>query len=394
MAGSNKQALLVGAGREDPGHLTLNAGLPQDAAAPYPRQPVLDWMDRRLLDACQLDFPICEKPFAEVASRLRCQAGEVLRRFVLLMRRGVVSRIGPVFAPEGIGPSTLAAMAVPGARLDWVAEWVNRYRCVKQICEREHDLNLWFTLTAPNAGEIYEILADIRYRTGLDVLDLRLERVYDVDLELPPRRQPPSGRHPAARGPGSPGHAPQLDASDSRLVDAVQDGLSLAARPYGVVADQIGLSEAQVMKGLQRLRCEGVITHMGVVVRHHELGYPANAMVAFDVPRARVDMVGERLARAAPVTRCYLRTRRPPAWPYNLCCTLHGRDRAEVMGWVDELLPDAAGDLRRTVLFSRRFRGHGALYAPHRPPSRSERTHPDLHRSSRVRGDVGRTPRV
>lgn len=368
MTGNDRQAFLVGATPSAPGFLALNAELLPDAAAPHPRQSVLDRMDRRLIDTCRLDFPIREEPFAEIASRLHCEASEVLRRFIVLMRRGVVSRLGPVLVPGRVGASTLAAMTVPEARLEWVVEWVNRYRAVDRICEREHELNLWFVITAPNAGELYDVLADIRSRTGLDVLDLRLERLYDIDLEHPLRRPPPYGRHLAARDPYPRGRVRRLDAPDLRLAEAVRDGLALTARPYGVVADQIGLSETQVMERLRRLRGEGVIAHGGVVLCHHKSGYPANAMVALDVPRARVDLVGERLARVTPEIRIYRRTRRPPVWPYNLCCTLHGRDRAEVTGQVDALLPAEAGDLRRTVLFGRRrLRGHGAPYAPIHP---------------------------
>ena len=368
MIGSDGQALLVGATQSAPGFLMLSAELLPDAAAPHPRQPVLDRMDRRLIDAGRLDFPIREEPFAEIASRLHCEASEALRRFIVLMRRGVVTRIGPVLAPGRVGANTLAAMTVPEARLEWVVEWVNRYRAVDRVCEREHELNLWFVITASNAGELYDVLADIRSRTGLDVLDLRLERVYDIDLEHPLRPPPPCGRHLAARDPYPPGRDRRLDAPDLRLVEAVRDGLALTARPYRVVADQIGLSETQVMKRLRRLRDEGVIARGGVVLCRHEAGYPANAMVALDVPRARVDLIGERLARVAPEIRIYRRTRRPPVWPYNLCCTLHGRDRAEVTDQVGALLSAEAGDLRRTVLFGRRrFRRHGALYAPIHP---------------------------
>ena len=345
-----------------------------------PGQPVLDWLDRRLLDAYRRDFPVCETPFAEIARRLHCQASEVLRRFAVLERCGVVSRIGPVFAPGYIGASTLAAMAVPRARLGSVAEWVNRYRAVSHTHEREHEFNLWFLLAAPNAGELYDTLVDIRRRTGLDVLDLRLERVYDLDLEFSSRRQAPAGRCPAAGGACSSGRGPQLDASDRCLVRAIQDGLSLTARPYAVVADRIGLSEEQVMKGIRRLLGEGTITRMGVVVRDHEPGHRANAMVVVDVPCAQVDMIGERLARAAPATRCYRRIRRSPVWPYNLYCMLDTRDRAEVMGQVEELLPDTLGDLRRTVLFSRgRFRERGARYTPDHALPRSKQPAPWLH---------------
>ena len=370
MAGSGGQALLVGAEHGGPGLLTQKPGRSLDAAVAHPGRPVLEWLDRRLIDTYQRDFPICEKPFAEIASRLHCQASEVLRRLAVLERCGVVSRVGPVFAPGCIDSSTLAAMAVPRARLESVAEWVHRYRAVSHIYEHEHEFNLWFVLVAPNAGELYETLADIRRRTGLDVLDLRLERDYHIDLGLPLWRQPPAGRCRAVTGMCSPGRSPPLDASDRGLVGAIRDGLSLTARPYAVVADRVGLSEAQAMERLRRLLSEGVIKRIGVVVRRHELGYHANAMVVFDVPRVRVDIVGERLAQVAPVTVCYRRTRRPPVWPYNLHCMLHGRDRTEVMGWVDDLLPDAIGDLHCTVLFSRRrFLRRGARYAPdHAPP--------------------------
>ena len=370
MTGRGGRAFLVGAGRDAPELLTLKARRMLDTTVAHPGRSDSDWLDRQLLDAYQHDFPICEKPFAEIASRLRCQPGEVLRRLAVLERRGVVSRIGPVFAPERIGASTLAAMAVPRARLESVAEWLNRYPAVDHSYEREHEFNLWFVLAAPNPGDLYETLADIRRRTGLHVLDLRLERVYDTDLELPLPPQRRSWRRPPTGEVYAPRRDPQLDASDRRLVDAIQNGLSLTARPYAAVADRIGLSEAQVMERLRRLLGEGVITRMGVVVRHCEFDYLANAMVVFDVPRARADMVGDRLAQVAPVTSCYRRTRRPPVWPYNLYCMLDGGDRAEVMGWVNAKLPDRVGDLRHTVLFSRRrFRQRGAPYGlDHAPP--------------------------
>ncbi len=328
-----------------------------------PGPPVLDALDRRLLDEHQRGFPICEAPFAEIANRLDCEANEVLRRLAALEQRGVVSRVGPVFAPGRVGASTLAAMAVPPARLESVAERVNRYRAVNHNYEREHEFNLWFVLTAAGVDELDQTLADVRRCTGFEVLDLRLERSYHIDLGFPLWRRPPAGARTAATGAGPPAAAAALDALDRRLLGAIEDGLSLTARPYAAVARRIGLSEAQVMERLGRLLGDGVIKRMGVIVRHHELGYRSNAMVVFDAPDDRVDVLGRRLAQVALVTLCYRRTRCPPVWPYNLYCMLHGRDRGEVTGWVEELLPDAVGDLDRAVLFSRRrFRQRGARY--------------------------------
>lgn len=338
--------------------------------APHGDRSALDALDRRLLDEHQRGFPVCEAPFAEIARGLGCDTGEVLRRLDALRRHGVVSRVGPVFAPGRIGASTLAAMTVPPARLDSVAACVNRYRAVNHNYEREHDVNLWFVLAAPDADELVEVLADIRRRTGFKVLDLRLERAYHIDLGFPLWGRVPKGRGTAPAGAYTPGRPAVLDTSDRRLVGAVQDGLPLTDRPYAEVGRRIGLTEAQVMDRLGRLLDNRVIKRLGVVVRHRELGYRANAMVVFDVPDHRVDAAGERLARIETVTLCYRRGRHLPRWPYNLYCMIHGRSRAEVMGWVDGLPDDVVGGLDRAVLFSRRrFRQRGARYGPDNGPS-------------------------
>ena len=298
---------------------TRRAGTASDAR----ETPVPDWLDRRLLDACRRDFPVCEKPFAEIARRVDIPTGEVLRRFGELERCGMVSRIGPVSAPESVGASTLVAMAVPKPRLRSIRETVMGYRGVGHICEREHDFNLWFGLAAPNAGDLYDTIADIRQRTGIEALDLRLERDYGENVGFaPPRR---------TSGPHSP-----PEASDGRLLAAIQEGLPLTVRPYAAVAKRLGTSEAQLIERLTCLLGEGLMARMGVVVGHGAHGLGANALVAFSVSRHMVDMVGERLAEAAWVDQCQRFIPRPPAWPYNLYCTLQDRDLARLICWVDE----------------------------------------------------------
>ena len=156
-----------------------------------------------------------------------------------------------------------------------------------------------------------------------------------------------------------------LSTRDRRLVAAIQDGLPLVPRPFAAVGRAIGQSEADVIAGLERLQDQGVIRRMGVIVRHHELGYRANAMVVWDVPDERVGQVGPALAALPFVTLCYRRPRRPPIWPYNLFCMIHGRDRAVVEELIEQATRAAALEgIPRAVLFSRRrFKQRGARYA-------------------------------
>jgi DNA-binding Lrp family transcriptional regulator len=156
------------------------------------------------------------------------------------------------------------------------------------------------------------------------------------------------------------------DALDRRLIALIQDGLPLKPRPYAEIAGALGVGEQTVIDKLQDFLRTGVIKRLGVVVRHHELGYTENAMVVWDVADGEVDEIGERLGKVSCVTLCYRRARRPPRWPYNLYCMIHGRDRQHVNTCIDELRLDLGLKERpHAVLFSaRRFRQRGARYAP------------------------------
>ena len=155
-----------------------------------------------------------------------------------------------------------------------------------------------------------------------------------------------------------------LSDADHRLIAAVQDGLPLVPRPFAAIGATVGLGEEQVIRRLDAMLAAGVIKRFGVVVRHHELGYRANAMVVWNIPDDRVAEVGRRLAECPCVTLCYQRPRRPPDWPYNLFCMVHGRDRAVVEAQVADMAGRLELDgVERALLFSgRRFKQRGARY--------------------------------
>ena len=157
-----------------------------------------------------------------------------------------------------------------------------------------------------------------------------------------------------------------LSAREMELVAAIQSGLPLVSRPYAAVGAKIGMSEQQVIKYLADWQADGTIRRMGVIVRHHELGYRANAMVVWNIPDEQVQEVGRLLGEQKVVTLCYQRPRRLPDWPYNLFCMIHGQDRDVVLGHVETLsvLLSEQCDLSGVefkVLFSRRrFKQRGA----------------------------------
>jgi len=155
-----------------------------------------------------------------------------------------------------------------------------------------------------------------------------------------------------------------LTDQDYRLIEAIQGGLPLCSHPYAEIGAHIGLDERAVIGRIAALQKSGVIKRMGIVVRHHELGYTANAMVVWDVPDGQVEAIGEQLGAQPCVTLCYQRPRRLPDWPYNLFCMIHGRDRDRVLGTIEQMLDTLAlQEISHKVLFSgRRFKQRGARY--------------------------------
>lgn len=155
-----------------------------------------------------------------------------------------------------------------------------------------------------------------------------------------------------------------VDELDKELLATLANGLPLTMTPYADIARELGTSEADVLRRLQRLIHQGIVGRFGVVVRHRELGFVANAMAVWDIPDNQVADVGRCLAAYPFVTLCYQRPRRPPTWPYNMFCMIHGRDRSTVLEQIGRLNRDLGmGHLPQAVLFSRRrFKQRGAIY--------------------------------
>lgn len=139
-------------------------------------------LERELLDGFQKEFPLEPRPFRAIAERLGCDEETVLVLLRRMKDAGLITRIGPVFAPHRAGASTLAAMAVPEDRLEEVANLVSEYDEVNHNYEREHDFNLWFVLTAPSADRVAAVLDEIADRAGLSVMELPLEEAFHIDL--------------------------------------------------------------------------------------------------------------------------------------------------------------------------------------------------------------------
>lgn len=156
---------------------------------PRPTPAPIDEIDRRIIDALQGDFPICDRPYAAAAEQLGIDEAELLARLQSMLERKVLTRFGPMFQIERMGGAfVLAAMAVPEA--DWlrVNDAVNAFPEVAHNYRRESalntPLNMWFVLATETKEGIAAAVAKIEAATGLKVYPFPKLKEYFVEMKL------------------------------------------------------------------------------------------------------------------------------------------------------------------------------------------------------------------
>lgn len=316
-----------------------------------------DPVDQRLLDEFQRDFPLLPNPFKAIGTELDLREADVIDRLRALQAAGSISRIGATVRPNTAGASTLAALAVPLERIEEVAAIVGQEEGVNHSYLREDDWNLWFVATASDEAALNASLSRIRERTGLKLLDLRLVRPFNIDLgfRLNGKR--------SALGLNREADTSVLTDADRPILQALCAGLELTGRPFLRLGQHVALSEPEVIDRIRILAEAGILTRIGVIVRHRSIGWASNAMVVWDVPEDQIEPAGRALAAHPGVTLCYQRRTVPGVWPYGLYSMIHARSRSEameVLSGADQLAELV--NIRRKELFSVRcFKQRGAL---------------------------------
>ena len=139
-------------------------------------------LEQHLLNDFQRDLSLSATPYADMAEQLGVSEDEVLKSVQSLQERGVISRVGPVFRPNKIGVSTLAAMSVPADKLECVARIVSAFPEVNHNYERAHEYNLWFVVTASSEEHLDIVLYEIEQHTECALMSLPMLDDYFIDL--------------------------------------------------------------------------------------------------------------------------------------------------------------------------------------------------------------------
>jgi DNA-binding Lrp family transcriptional regulator len=104
-----------------------------------------------------------------------------------------------------------------------------------------------------------------------------------------------------------------LDEIDRRVVNALQEGFPLTKRPFAMAGQRLGLSEAELIERVRRLREEGWLTRFGPMFDADRLG-GGTTLAAMAVPAEDYERVSEQVNAHPEVAHNYARAHAFNMW--------------------------------------------------------------------------------
>ena len=123
-----------------------------------------------------------------------------------------------------------------------------------------------------------------------------------------------------------------MDEIDLRLLAMVQEEFPLAKRPFQVLGEALGISEAEALVRLERLKCDGLVRRIGPIMDLRKLGY-SGVLVAMKVPEEKADKAAKIVSEYEEVSHNYLR---PNETGYNLWFTISAKEQ-RILEALDEI---------------------------------------------------------
>ncbi len=157
--------------------------------------------------------------------------------------------------------------------------------------------------------------------------------------------------------------AQPLHSRDLQLLNRYQHDFPLVPEPYKAIGEPLGMSEAEVLERLTRLRGAGVVSRVGAVLQSHRVG--ASTLAAMDVPLADMERIAAEVNAFPNVNHNYEREH-----ALNLWFVVTAASQEELTRVIDEIsrrcgLPVYIMPMVKDYHIDLGFPIHGAGKRPH-----------------------------
>ncbi|HNX26497.1 MAG TPA: hypothetical protein PKK48_03730, partial [Phycisphaerae bacterium] len=291
----------------------------------------------QLLRHLQQDFPLCEKPFAQLANELGVDENSLIEQVRCLKSCGIIRRISGTFNLRKFGyHMALVAFDVAPDKMHIAANVLVEQPAVSHCYVRQdNDFAIWFTLALPERlDEQVASLANIcKARRVLNLpatQHFKLSTMFDMEtgcvLESPAeaeKTQPLS-------------LTPEL----KKIIHALQTSINISHKPFDGPAKTVGVSTDELFRGAEILRKAGLLRRYSAVIDHAAAGIVANALVTWQTNPVEEEHAGILASLNPHVSHCYAR-KTCDGWPYNLYTMIHARTQKKL----DEVICELAATL-------------------------------------------------
>ena len=126
----------------------------------------------------------------------------------------------------------------------------------------------------------------------------------------------------------------KLDPTDSAILNCIQSDFPITSRPFLTVADELELTEKDVLERVARLKADGIIRRIGGNFVPGKLGF-VSTLCAARVPTDKIDNFAEIVNRYPGVTHNYQRDN-----TYNVWFTFIAPSREEIEDNLRQIIKD------------------------------------------------------
>jgi DNA-binding Lrp family transcriptional regulator len=284
----------------------------------------MDKLDKEILNEIQWTFPLTPRPYTQIAKKFELSDEQLIQRLQDMKKSGVIRQMSAIFDTRRLGyKSALVAMSIEPEKLDHVANQINKHPGVSHNYERNHEYNLWFTLAVPPGSDLkteidkFSKLPGIKKTRLLPTIKLfkigvKLDMIDEKKAEVKPSEEKKKIQDVKF----------VATEEDKKYIRELQKDLELVERPFLRSAQNLGITEEQLLEKARHYEDIGVMRRFAAILRHREAGFVANGMIVWKVQPERIEEVGAKLGAFPQISHCY---ERPvyQDWPYNVFSMVH-----------------------------------------------------------------------
>jgi DNA-binding Lrp family transcriptional regulator len=309
----------------------------------------IDQRDRELLNALQNEIPLVTTPFAVLGQLIDMSEKEVIKRTERFRSEGLIRQISALLDGRLLGYRTaLVAAKVSEERLEQAAAVISAHPGVSQNYRRNHDFNLWFTLSVGPSSRLSleRTAALLGEEGGCD--EVRLLPTLRLLKGTPEETAAESELSAETK-------VAPLSASDVLMIRILQQDLPGAPRPFDLMARAGGADPEELLSAARQFKTRGQLRKVCAFVQPKRVSFSVSAVGVWEVPERQIERFSAAVNAQKGVTHCYLRPTYED-WPYNVSTTVHGRSVDECEATLDTVARESGISEHRTLFPTREFK--------------------------------------